>query len=282
MMNRLRDQKGAVDPVIARAAELLRSAEPTEESFEQRDRVWRALRSAPRGRGTRFWGFTKPSLVLAVIVGSTAAAAAATAVGRRWIERTYLSVTMHAAAPSEIESPRSVRRRLAGARPEAPNVPEPPVVLPEIPADSAAHDNPAETPVAAPVAAKQAPSIAVKPAAPLAVRSVPASKPPERGVGIAAVASAPKDEASLVLSAMTALRRDRDPARSAKLLDDYLARYPRGVLREEALALEIECASSRGDAQASDRLARSYLRSYPHGRFQEVAHDALSHAEAAP
>jgi hypothetical protein len=74
---------------------------------------------------------------------------------------------------------------------------------------------------------------------------------------------------------MTALRREHDAARSAQLLATYLRRYPRGVLREEALALQIEAASSLHDPKLGARFARGYLLSHPNGRFRELAKNAL-------
>ncbi|HEX4405689.1 MAG TPA: hypothetical protein VH560_12715 [Polyangia bacterium] len=87
------------------------------------------------------------------------------------------------------------------------------------------------------------------------------------------------DEPTLVATAMRALRRDHDPAGAARLLDDYLRRWPNGALIEEALALAIEAANARGDARART-FATTYLRRFPAGRFGEAARRTLASASA--
>jgi hypothetical protein len=77
-------------------------------------------------------------------------------------------------------------------------------------------------------------------------------------------------EKGLVFDAMRALRREGQPDRAARLLDEYLRRYPRGSLCEEALALAIEANSALGDPKAKS-LADRYLTSYPEGRFRPAA-----------
>ena len=77
----------------------------------------------------------------------------------------------------------------------------------------------------------------------------------------------------MVLAAVKALRRDRDPGRAQVLLEDYLRLHPGGALVEEALALSIEAAAARGD-EAAATLAAEYLRRFPAGRFREVARRA--------
>jgi TolA-binding protein len=102
-----------------------------------------------------------------------------------------------------------------------------------------------------------------------------AAPPPKESAPEAATPTkaAPAQETALVMAAVRALRREHDPARAGLLLDDYLRRYPSGVLSEEALALAIEAASARGDARAA-ALARMYLARYPQGRFQHAARAA--------
>jgi hypothetical protein len=89
----------------------------------------------------------------------------------------------------------------------------------------------------------------------------------------------PTDEPTMVAMAMRALRRDHDPARAARLLDDYLALWPDGALVEEALALGIEAARARGDARAP-ALAADYLRRFPGGRFADAARRTLAQRPA--
>ena len=80
----------------------------------------------------------------------------------------------------------------------------------------------------------------------------------------------PASERALVFDAMRALRREGQPARAARLLDEYLRSYPRGLLAEEALALAIEAASANGDPRTKS-FADRYLSNYPEGRFRAAA-----------
>jgi hypothetical protein len=86
--------------------------------------------------------------------------------------------------------------------------------------------------------------------------------------------SAPVSEASLVYETARALRNEGDPARAARVLDDYFKRYPHGALGEEAQALAIDIAVARGDARAKTLAAR-YLSSYPNGHFRAKAEHVL-------
>jgi hypothetical protein len=89
-----------------------------------------------------------------------------------------------------------------------------------------------------------------------------------------AAAAPPSEEAVLVLAAVRALRREHDPVRAGALLDDYLKRFPHGVLAEEALAVGIEAAVARLDTRAARLLADKYLGRYPSGRFAGLARKA--------
>jgi outer membrane protein assembly factor BamD (BamD/ComL family) len=100
--------------------------------------------------------------------------------------------------------------------------------------------------------------------------AVPAAAP-----SLSAPAAAPDSaESALMLSAVQALRRDRDAERALVLLEDYLRLYPRGALTEEALALAIEAAAARGDGAAAVGFADEYLQRHPAGRFREAARRA--------
>jgi outer membrane protein assembly factor BamD (BamD/ComL family) len=85
--------------------------------------------------------------------------------------------------------------------------------------------------------------------------------------------SSQPSEKVLVFDAMRALRREGHPERAAKLLDEYLRRYPSGSLAEEALALSIEASTALGDSKAKS-LADRYLAHYPAGRFRAAAERA--------
>ncbi len=91
----------------------------------------------------------------------------------------------------------------------------------------------------------------------------------------AQMAAAPSEEATLVLAALRALRRSHDPVKAGALLEQYLTRFPHGVLVEEALALGMEAALDRRDAAAASRLAGRYVQSYPTGRFTDLARRAM-------
>jgi hypothetical protein len=92
-------------------------------------------------------------------------------------------------------------------------------------------------------------------------------------------ASAPplptREETAIVAEAVRALRSQHDPRRAAPLLGDYLRRFPRGALAEEALALEIE-AFAAVDDERTDEIAREYLRRFPAGRYLDVARRVLA------
>jgi hypothetical protein len=89
-------------------------------------------------------------------------------------------------------------------------------------------------------------------------------------------ARAPKSEdPSLVVSAIQALRQDRDPERAGRLLAAYLRTHPRGALAEEAVALSIEAADAR-HSPAAATFAERYLKEYPHGRFSSAAERVLA------
>jgi outer membrane protein assembly factor BamD (BamD/ComL family) len=84
-------------------------------------------------------------------------------------------------------------------------------------------------------------------------------------------ANSGESEASLVLQAVRALRRDGDPARANALAEEALRRYPHGAQAEEALVVLLKAAEARGDKPAAQRLARTYLATHPAGRFTDLA-----------
>ncbi len=83
------------------------------------------------------------------------------------------------------------------------------------------------------------------------------------------------EDPSLVVSAIQALRQDRDPERAGRLLAVYLRTHPRGALAEEAVALSIEAADAR-HSPAAATFADRYLREYPGGRFRSTAERVLA------
>lgn len=82
-------------------------------------------------------------------------------------------------------------------------------------------------------------------------------------------------DSELVVRAVRALRRDRDPEAASRLLERYRSRNPSGVLAEEVLSLQIEAALAAKDGRAA-ALAREYLSRYPTGRYRARAQSALS------
>jgi len=78
-----------------------------------------------------------------------------------------------------------------------------------------------------------------------------------------APAPPPPEEAALVMAA---------------LAHNYLTRFPEGVLSEEALAIGIEAALARHDADVAATLAHQYLGRYPAGRFVSLARKTASAA----
>jgi len=219
----LRGQLESADPVLARAAELVASVGPLAESRARMHRVRRLLDERRRSVGPVL---LRPAVVVGVLLGLTAAAAAT------W-------GTLHI---------------VRGERPQASS----------------------PSPVGAPVSPTPPRS---QPVSRLEPREVPPAAPSSEAVRTDGRARSPSaaSEAALVQGAVEALRRDRDPERASRLLEQYRKRNPDGSLGEEALALAVEAAMDRNDPRSSD-LAREYLARYPQGRFRQVAQEALRRA----
>ena len=119
--------------------------------------------------------------------------------------------------------------------------------------------------------------------APLAELEAPAEveSPPELGPPappappVHRARSVKSEDPSLVVSAIQALRQDRDPERAGRLLAAYLRTHPRGALAEEAVALSIEAADGRHSPAAAS-FALRYLKEYPQGRFRSAAERVLA------
>ena len=120
--------------------------------------------------------------------------------------------------------------------------------------------------------AAPAPAIApiVTPIAPPPVAPPPPIRPPSHPKHI-------DDGSALLTKSLLALRRDHDPELAGELVDRYLSRHAEGPLAEEALALGIEAADTRGDHATARALSTQYLERFPKGRFSEFA--ARSKAE---
>ena len=245
-MDRLSEKRNAFDPAEEVLADLIRSSEPVVVTPARKQRVLNRvlLRQTTRHR-TRS-RLLRPAFVLGVI--SLAGATAAATIGRRaWIER-------RAQTDARSEEPLALARpRHARAKPAA-------AVAAEETANDAA-DELLDSPAAPAPPPSRATPRAVRRPAHVASRARPARS---------------SEDPSRVFDAIQALRTERDPARASRLLAEYLARYPRGALAEEAVALSIEAAAARHSPSAA-AFAERYLRAYPSGRFRHTAEQALEH-----
>lgn len=243
-MHPLKQQGEPRFPLEADALALLRSAERYEPPPGQKQRVSaRLLARGSAGRGR----VIRAPLVFAVLLCAAGASAAASG---PWIARevrALVQATHTEAAPAKVAAKARTMTRIAPVAAAAPAL-----------AVEAAQ--PAAAEVAPPAPALEA------------VRDKRDVREEAARVARTRV-SAESEAGSLVFGAMQALRREGQPERAAKLLDDYRRRYPKGALAEEALALSVEAAVQRGDPRAKS-LAESYLARFPNGQFRQAAERA--------
>lgn len=235
-MQPLIEKTNPFDPTEEYLADLIRASEPVALSTARKQRVLNGvLLRQQQPRRSSPLRLLRPVFVVGVLSLAGAATAAAT-IGRRvWNER----------HPAPAASP-------------------PAASAPAVPAKRAR-----STRVAVAIA-EGSPSLAPEP-----VASVRPPRRAPKASGRVRVASAPKSEdPSRVVDAIHALRNDHDPVRAGRLLSEYLTRYPRGALAEEAVALSIEAAAAN-HSPAAAAFAERYLRQYPHGRFRHTAEQAL-------
>jgi len=233
--------------VEQRAMRLLASM-PDEMPSEMRKRRVREalLTRPPRRMSMSTWGpaLLRPAAVITVLTSSAAIAGAT--VGRGFVSRAYESVR-------EIFQPGDEAPKLTALHPKR-HVAR--ASVPEVEA----------LPPPAPHHADVPRSLERRP-----LRHTPpvvAPTPPARD----------EEDASLVVSAMRALRKEHDAERAARLLDRYLAAHPEGALVEEAIALDLEASVARHDDARAQAFARQYLRRFPEGRFGTLARRTLSGA----
>lgn len=288
MMERLTEMDGYASADEAEVARLLRTLEPAAPAIVVERRVYDGLRDGrtPRVRIVRTAVLVGGSLLTTAVLG----AALARQMHRRTPSQPPLP-TAHPpaarmvqrsgeAAPAVRPPPAAPAMRAPEAAalpmpsaPEAAAVPTPPA-----PATGEAAVRrragraalPARGPSqAASVAASADPVVQPEPApaAPMSTTPAPAS-----------LATAPPEEAALVLAGLRALRREHDPVRAGSLVGRYLERFPSGVLTQEALALAIEAALARGDRRSATGLAHRYLEGFPTGRFAGLARKAADAA----
>jgi len=276
MIERLRDMHEFGSPDEAEAARLLGGLAPVAPPRAVGQRVFANLgvrrRFGPRAMHVVAVTFV-PVLTLAVL-GTALAMYFHRGAGTR-----------APAAPPRISRPAPAAVALAGAEPRAV---APPAIEPATPQPSATAASP-EGRTPAPGEPRRARRSELAPP-PVAAREQNHEAEPSAGqaahtettsAGLgeateARVAAAPPEEATLVLAALRALRREHDPARAGLLLARYLERFPGGILTQEALALAIEAGLARGDRQAASGLAEEYLKRFPAGRFVGLARKAAS------
>jgi hypothetical protein len=267
-MRRLRDEPGGADAIDDRAHALLRAVGPlAPASAARRDGIRRALldRARRRRKGQAL------RRAVGVALGGGSAAVAGASIGRHFSAPERETAPLPAQAPPAPAAPRHPK----GGPPTAHEVP-PAAPTPALaPAPRVA---PAAPPIAKPAPPPIEASRADPPATPrsedpfdddpkaAASRTGDGSRAPvSLGIGDDST-----PDAALVVSAIKALRIDRDAPRAARLLDDYRRFHPDGALAEEALALEIEAAAEQGDPRAIT-IADRYLDRFPAGRFAHFA-----------
>ncbi len=240
-MRPLREQRGAEDPAIARAAELVRAGRPTAPSTAVRARVWQRLATPERRRGSARLPRFAVAGVLVVCALSIGAA------GLAWRHRARIE-----GAPPVPASPSAPVKRAISPSPK----PSPPVVTP--PPVSPAPSPREMTPRRTPSRSRMLPPPDV------------ASAPSDPAIAVKQIAPAGPEAAddALVFAAMAALRQRHDAAAARDMLTDYLRRRPDGALAEEACYLAIEAASDENERAAA---ARRYLARFPDGRYRERA-----------
>lgn len=259
-MKRLREFEGSTDPLMRRAAELVRSAEPVAPSELRVRWARRRLNSAAHSRRL---GVLRPASAFLLVFGLAATAGAAWGTGRLIMDE-YFGVNESSLAEPALQESigRIVRQRSPARSPSSPAL----AVEPDATARDLGDDALWTDPNTSGGEATRA-RATTRPPKP---SGSGASSLPAASVGASPSAAGTGSDAALVLGGLRALRQDGDPKEAARLLDEYRERVPNGALAEEALALSIEAALAQGDQRAR-QLADTYLQRYPKGRFREAA-----------
>jgi hypothetical protein len=116
----------------------------------------------------------------------------------------------------------------------------------------------ARAPAVAPVLAPETRKLAALP-------PVRASSAPRAARGARQVESGTLREENTLYQAALSARNSGDPVSAADAFALLLARYPRSVLREQALAGQFRALDRAGRSSAATVAARRYLSSYPNG-----------------
>jgi len=244
-MKRLRDESAA-DPTRARGSRLLRSGSPSlrRPAPEIKHRVWarlvKARTSGAPVRTTRHSFVRRRSAVLTLLLVLSSATGGAVIGGRVISRSPKSSVSDH---PAIVARPAGHQRSRK---------------------QSEAFDDFSLPPENRPPADIAVP---IEPPHRAGIHSARGTAP-DRSVARSVVDEKEQAAHQLLVDAMLALRRARDFRRAGALLEDYLSKYPRGALREEAIALAVEAAAARADLARRDYWASVYLKDYPVGRFR--------------
>ena len=296
-------------PVPGSAEELvvafMHAAKPYQTPPGRRQRLDAALAGGRRARRRPVRSLLKPALALGLLVCAAATVSAHLLDWPRWLaERLpgHEAPAGHTTAPARAHSaPATGAASVLPAPPTEEPVVEQLVVPPAaevapIEAAPAPQSAPARSaPIPAPrhryraVVAKSSrdnATNAAKDAAPPTIADAAAPTPPPAPARVepkptpppepakAARRDTTEEDAALALAALTALRRDHDPARARAMVDAYLRAHPDGSMAEEALAISIEAAAAHHDADAK-ALAARYLSLYPSGMFRALARKTL-------
>lgn len=238
-MKRLRERTDPMSPLELDAITLLSATERFQPPTGAKQRVRASLLASRAGARVRAF---RPVVIL---VSLLLAAGASAAIGGTWIiEHRLRSETTVPSATETPANPQNARQTAVASR--------------SLKAQEVSQAEPAVVPQASATAESLA-----------STHLATNDKQP----GPSRTQAKSSEQVKLVFDSMRALRRDAQPERAGKLLDEYLRRYPRGALAEEALALSIEAAIQRGDPRAKD-LANRYLARYPSGQFQKAAERA--------
>lgn len=248
-MRRLREEIDSSDPAVVRAATILAAASPLDA-----DRFWNVAFPAQRARRPPVLSLRATALV-AVSLGSFAASAAVVPHLHAWNAPWAVihEVTGPQANAAPVTAPREAR-------------PPPEAVRTESEIEATEDDMRTPSPPRVPPRAAKTPSRAAPTLR--ATNAAPKSAPAE--------VVQPDGESALMVEAVRALRRDRDPARALSLAETAMDRYPRGAQAEEAMALGMEAASATGDDATAHRLAERYLTSFRGGHFADRAQQIVS------
>lgn len=249
-MQRLREQVDSMDPAVRRAARILSSAAPLDA-----DRFWNI--QFPAHRSYRPGLPSLRAMALGAMTMGTFAASAAV------IPRFHVGNVPWAASRA-VARPRANSAPVADSSAPRDVAPGPDAVVRE-PAVAVPNED-APTAVRVP-AVGCAPSVVKTEAHSPAAR---VAHPPAKGAPAEGNNQA-DGESSLIVDAVRALRRDRDPARALSLAELAMDRYPQGAQAEEAMALGMEAASAAGDDAAARKLAERYLASFRGGPFADRA-----------